>query len=320
MQLRRILAAALVTLFLCASLRAHPGSGIAVADDGTIYFADVGRRTIWLYSPDGKLTPVLRNHWTHDLKLTSDGLLYFEREGDANGSAAPRSLSRIKPGEKPELLIDYTLDFASFAGEPFTIDDEGNIYFSHMVRDVDDKWRALIRKRTPEGKVTTLAGVLDGPLYQDGAGDKASFRIISGMATGPGGAIYVLDRDHVRKISKTGEVTTITSGIIDQKPSDPPETRGPPTTINRLYGLCVTEDGDVYVAYHAGRRVIRVAADGKTDVAYRSPNNWAPIGVAHRNGMIYVLDSRDGGGKNGGPRVRVVRPDGTIETVVTVTE
>jgi hypothetical protein len=238
----------LCALFLAAALgvavHAHPGSGIVVSEDGTVYFADVSRRTIWKCSPDGTLAPLLRDHWTHDLKLTRDGILYYEVEGPSNGSQAPCSLWRLNPKGEPERLIAFTHDRSSFAGEPFAVDGSGNIYFSHMVRHETDKWRALVRKRTPDGTVTTLAGSLDGPLYRDGPSDKASFRIITAMTAVPGRSIYVLDRDRLRNISPDGEVRTIASGLIDDDPSDPPETRGPRATINRLYGVCVTERWD----------------------------------------------------------------------------
>ncbi len=305
---------------LCASVLAHPGSGIVVTENGTIYFADVAQRTIWKVSPDGMRTALLRNHWTHDLKLTGDGTLYYEAEGDGNGGPAPRSLWRIEPDSKPERLIAYTNDFASFAGEPFTIDAEGNVYFAHSERDHSNNWRAILRKRTPNGDVSTLAGGHDNPLYADGTGTDATFRIVTAMTTGPDGAIYLCDRDHVRRVSLEGEVTTLVTALIDAKPSDPPEKRGPPTTINRLYGMCVADDGTVYIAYHAGRRVIAVSSDGIKSVAYRCPADWAPIGVAHCDGRLYILENPDSDSDNSGLRVQRVDADGTVEAIVKTNE
>jgi sugar lactone lactonase YvrE len=124
----RLVTCALATIYvLSASVHAHPGSGIAVTGNGTIYFSDVSRRTIWKYSPEGELTPLLRDHWTRDLKLTPDGALYYEREGDANGSPAPRSLWRLKPSGEPERLIDFTHDLSRFSGEPFAVDVQGRV-------------------------------------------------------------------------------------------------------------------------------------------------------------------------------------------------
>jgi len=307
----------IASIMFVALASAHPGSGIAITPDGTIYIADVSRETIWKIAADGKAVPLLRDHWTHDVKLAADGSLYYEVEGDSDGGPAPRSLWRQNPDGTRENLIPFTHDFASFAGEPFAVDQDGNVFFSHMERGEHGEWRALIRRRTPSGDVTTLAGSLKGEPYRDGTGAQASFRIITAMCTGIDGAIYVLDRNHVRRVSKTGEVRTIATGLIDANPVDPPETRGPPTTINRLYGLCAAADGSMLIAYQAGRRVIRVTQDGQQSVVHRSESHWSPIGVAQHNSMLYVLEVGD---ETHGPRVVRVDSDGHVATVVTIAE
>ncbi len=94
---------------MCVSVSAvalaHPGDGIVVAPDGTIYFTDVGRKIIWKLSPDGTLSPAARDRWTHGLLLAADGTLYYEREVQ-RGDAFPASFWKMTPdGEQVRLIV-----------------------------------------------------------------------------------------------------------------------------------------------------------------------------------------------------------------------
>ena len=294
---------------------AHPGSGVVVTPDGAVYFSDVSRRTIWHVPLGGEPAPLVQNSWTHTMALASDGSLYYEREEPAQGPA-PTSLWRITPDGVRTRLIPPQQDRSMFSGPDFAIDHEGNVYFAHSVRNALNEWRAQIMRRTPQGEVRPLTGLGDGPLYTDGKPDAATIRIVTAMAAGPDGSVYFADRDHVRRIETTGDraghVTTLASGLIDAAPKNSPHRSGPATTINRLYGIAVDASGDICVAYQAGRRVLRVSPNGEAEVVHRSESDWSPIGVAARDGAVYVLEVRDGAierlrvlrlERNGEPRV-----------------
>jgi sugar lactone lactonase YvrE len=113
-----------------------------------------------------------------------------------------------------------------------------------------------------------------------------------------------------------GRITTVASGLIDQDPRDPPHRRGPSMTINRLYGLAVDESGEVFVAYRAGRRVMRVSPEGELETLHESEGRWSPIGVAVHNKAVYVLEVSD----KSIEQLRVLRipAEGKAETVVTL--
>jgi sugar lactone lactonase YvrE len=51
--IRAIAAFAFAVLAVLQPAVAHPGNGIVVAPDGTVYFADVHHETIWKVVPDG---------------------------------------------------------------------------------------------------------------------------------------------------------------------------------------------------------------------------------------------------------------------------
>ena len=106
---------------------------------------------------------------------------------------------------------DGTGAAASF-NEPYAVatDASGNVY-------VADSNNSTIRKITPAGVVTTLAGTAGTSGSADGTGAAARFSIPSGVATDASGNVYVTDNGNytIRKITPAGEVTTLagTAGV-----------------------------------------------------------------------------------------------------------
>ncbi|MEI6107340.1 MAG: immunoglobulin domain-containing protein, partial [Opitutae bacterium] len=84
------------------------------------------------------------------------------------------------------------------------IDAAGNAY-------VSDAANNTIRKITPAGSVTTLAGLAGARGSQDGTGSTARFNHPGGLALGTNGDLYLADTENstIRKITPAGVVTTI---------------------------------------------------------------------------------------------------------------
>jgi DNA-binding beta-propeller fold protein YncE len=118
---------------------------------------------------------------------------------------------------------------------------------SNTVYVVDEEANT-IRKITPAGQVTTLAG-RPGTKHesQDGLGAAARFYHPVGLAVDAGGTLYVTDADNhtIRKITPQGDVTTL-AGLAGHKGH---LDGGPGTAqFNLPHGVAVAANGTVYVA------------------------------------------------------------------------
>src|SRR5207302_11263104 len=81
------------------------------------------------------------------------------------------------------------------------VDSVGNVY-------VADSGNDTIRKVTPAGVVTTLAGSAGNPGSANGVGSNARFNSPFGVAVDTAGNVYVADTANtIRKVTSAGVVT-----------------------------------------------------------------------------------------------------------------
>jgi DNA-binding beta-propeller fold protein YncE len=128
------------------------------------------------------------------------------------------------------------------------IDPAGNLY-------VADEGNSNIRKITPAGVVTTLAGVAGSPGSQDGTGASAQFGAPRGLAVDATGNVYVADTDNhtIRKITPAGAVTTLAGLAGAGGNADGP---GDNARFSEPRGVAADAAGNVFVA-DTGNAAIR---------------------------------------------------------------
>ena len=104
-----------------------------------------------------------------------------------------------------------------------------------------------IRKITPSGVVTTLAGSAGQTGSSDGTGSAARFYYPAGVAVDSAGNVYVADTDNdeIRKITPSGVVTTL-AGSAGQTGSS--NGTGSAARFDAPTGVAVDSAGNVYVA------------------------------------------------------------------------
>jgi len=127
------------------------------------------------------------------------------------------------------------------------VDSAGNVY-------VADSCNHMIRKVTPTGGVTTLAGLAGVSGSADGTGSAARFHTPYGVAVDSVGNVYVADSSNatIRKVTSAGGVTTL-AGLAQFAPQGFPVGGSVDGTENavRFYnplGVAVDSVGNVYVA------------------------------------------------------------------------
>jgi hypothetical protein len=210
--------------------------------------------------------------------------------------------------------------------EAVATDSAGNVYVADGSNDV-------VRKITPGGMVTTLAGSAAVIGSADGTGATASFDNPSGLTTDNAGNVYVADtlNNIIRKITPAGVVTTFagTAGM-----SGSTDAVGAAARFNVPSGVATDGAGNVYVADSGwmpcgmgcvdwGNHIIRkitpagvvstlagtAGMTGSNDGAGAAARFWAPQGVATDGaGNVYVADTLNS-------TIRKITPAGVVTTL-----
>lgn len=138
---------------------------------------------------------------------------------------------------------------ASFNGpNSVAIDGSGNVY-------VGDRGNNRIRKISPNGTVTTLAGS-GKPEFADGPGKEASFNQPCGIAVDGIGTVYVADtfNNRIRKIGPSGYVTT----LVGSGNPGSEDGYGSAASFNKPYAIAVDAGGAVYVADQLNHKIRKI--------------------------------------------------------------
>jgi sugar lactone lactonase YvrE len=196
------------------------------------------------------------------------------------------------------------------------VDKSGNVY-------VADSRNNLIRKITPGGVVTTLAG--DGSYNSaNGMGAAASFAFPTDVSVDAAGNVYVADASNnmIRKVTPTGLVTTYAGS---GSPDRPVFGNGPAYAAAFEFPDSVIVDavGNVYVTDALNNSIREVTAagivtslagdiygkSGSADGAGAAATFLAPNAVAvDTSGNVYVVDS-------GNRLIRKIDARGMVTTI-----
>ncbi len=176
---------------------------------------------------------------TIDVASDSGGNVYVaDMDNNLIRAITPGAVVTTLAGSSPSGFVNGTGAGAKFS-TPYglAVDSSGNVYVADMANNA-------IRKITPGGVVTTLAGSgVAGSA--NGTGTAAQFRSPNNVAVDSSGNVYVTDNGNnlVRMITPAGVVTTLAgSGTAGSGNGS-----GTAAQFRGLSGIAVTSSGTVYV-------------------------------------------------------------------------
>jgi len=289
-----------------------------------IYIADSENHNIKKITPDGTIT-ILAG-------LNTDRILPTSIAIDSNNNwyisdsynhhikkITPAGIMTIFAGSTDGFAAGFTNGFADGVGtaarfkQPrgLIIDASSNVI-------VADQGNCCIRKITPEGVVTTLAGSTEG--FADGMGTAARFNQPADVAIDLNGNIIVADQNNnrIRKITPGGAVTTL-AGSGAEALADGTGTgasfRGPG-------GVAVDASGNVIVADSVNNCIRKITPESIVTTLAGRETSWPfsdgtgpaasfnyPCGIAvDAGGNVFVGDIYN-------RRIRKVTPGGVVTTI-----
>ncbi len=239
-------------------------AGLAVDASGNVYVADSLNSTIRIITPAGVVT-------------TFAGTPGAQGTTDATGKAA---------------RFDFPIGVA--------LDASGNVY-------VADSGNETIRKISPSGAVTTLAGTPTIMGAGDGTGKAAQFDNPAGVAVDGSGNVFVADSGNgtIRKITPAGVVTTLAGAAIGSGGGGSAAGTGTAALFDDPTGVALDGSGNIYVADSRNNLIRKMTPAGVvttlagTAHIFGSTNGIGPAALfsdptgvaADSAGNIYIADT-----------------------------
>jgi sugar lactone lactonase YvrE len=324
-----------------SAARFNSPAGIASDAAGTLYVADTNNLMIRKIDPAGAVSTfaglasaagtvdgqgaAARFNGPHGIALDASGAVYVTDTWhfpQSHMDSVNSTIRKVSPG-------GFVTTLAGLAGSTgrsdgvgtaarfyypggIAVDGSGNLY-------VADTFNSLIRKVTPGGEVSTLAGDVAGSA--DGVGTAASFLYPAGIAIDASGALAIADTGNatVRRIDLSNRVSTVAGLAAQYGNVDGP---GALARFNGPYGLAADGEGSTYVADSFNATIRRISAAGvattlagvpgvfgSADGVAASAQFNAPYGVAvDGSGNVYVADT-------GNNLIRRISAAGVVSTL-----
>ena len=249
----------------------------AITDMADNAFAGIADNSTWAFT--SLETPIAPTFTSTPIETIDEGATYNYsiNTTDANGDdvtvtvvSKPNWLS-LSSGTNVSTFSGSTKGFANGTGtaaqfsEPsgIAVDAAGNMY-------VADYKNHKIRKITPAGEVTTLAGSTQG--FADGTGTAAQFNFPYGVAVDAAGNVYVADSNNnkIRKITTNGVVTTFAGSTAGF-------TNGTSTAAKFDFpkGVAVDIVGNVYIADYKNHKIRKITSTGEVTTLAGSSSGFA---------------------------------------------
>jgi sugar lactone lactonase YvrE len=319
-----------VTLSVVSAVLSQP-TGVAMSSSGSLVVADTTLNTISTVTTGGSLTVLAGSGGSAG---TSDGSGSGARFNQPRGVAvdaagnvyvadsANATIRKISSAGTVSTIAGSTSVRGNADGTSATfssptgvaLDSAGNLY-------VTDSANHTVRKITPAGVVSTLAGGAGATGTADGAGTAARFNRPTGVAVDAAGNVFVADTSNntIRKITPAGVVSTL-AGLVGVAGAS--DGSGVDARFNQPAGLTIDGAGNLYVADAGNSAIRKVTPAGYVSTFAGLPTiaglldgrgleAWfnQPQGLAvDSSGNVWVADT-------GNDMLRKVTSDGSVSTL-----
>lgn len=291
----------------------------AVDPAGNIIVPDSGNHVIRRVARDGVVTtvagkagergsqdgPVAEARFSnpHAVAVANDGIIYVaDRSNSAIRAISPAGIVTTFAGKKGQIgSADGVGGEAQFyAPEGLAIDAAGNLF-------VADTFNHTVRKITPAGEVSTLAGAVGERGFLNGTGSAARFLQPRSIAADAAGVLYVADSvsGQIRRISPAGEVSALSFGGSDWPSNVAVDPTGTVLvgSAYRIFKITAAGDASLYV----GKSPFSGSATSTDGTLETATFNGVAGMTFDSGGNLFVSDDSDA--------IRRITPEGTVSTL-----
>jgi hypothetical protein len=275
----------LLTFALAIGAFAHPGGGIIAFSDDSALVADPTENFIWLVQKEREPKKLVSNFHGHWMTRGRDGHLYTEAFQERGGAWAT-SAFRLDPatGKMTEVA-----DHRDLGALVFAVDRDGSMVFQ--------RGNGLVSRK--DGKEVPFRPSAVGLNLQE----------VTAYVWSPEGDLIFADRNRIRRIDPKGVATSIAE--IDGQVLEPKIWNSLEVPI--VFGLAQEKSGDLLATVPHLAKVYRIGKDGRSQETVCAEGNWRATGVSVFGDSIFLMESDSRASTS--PRVRIVRADGSIETL-----
>lgn len=251
-------------------------SGLAIDRSGNVYFAENQRARVRKIAPDGAITTVIGSGFQgfsgEGVAATTNSLFSPSRlaiDSSGNLYVSDNAYHRVRRVTSDGLIRTVAgtgqIAFAGDGGaataaalnqpEGIAIDEGNNLYIA-------DQLNHRVRRVSPQGIITTVAGTGDAGFSGDGGLATAARLNQPTGVTVDSGNLYIAERggNRVRKVAANGIITSIagTGAAASTGDGGPAIQAG----IHQPGGVTLDASGNIYIAELFGSKVRRISPDG----------------------------------------------------------